>query len=1137
MKNAIQFSALVLALPSITMMACAPSTQPYYAAEGKVNINSVTPQLEEGNVGGEVIVISGIGFGDDLNGVTVQIGNQNAHVQTVNNTSITAITPRGPIHGGAVDVAVGNADGQGRIVKGYTYAIPGNGLEAIGDDSLSSDTTASKQIAYIAISNDSLSCYGGLDYPIAAELGAGFCNEFAYTGSAGVEGRSEALEFVYPKSFTPYYLGKGGFASAHDISWEKWSIFSPPQDVISFDDENNIEDMRLDVGAVTLTNSNISSDTWCGDLNGFANFIYNGDDVLDETQGWKYPSSSISIDNNFDVSYGEGSSCYPGALPYKTNELNFCMVEEYEVGQTNLYEADRPIQPNFFRGPGDGGVPDPTMPVTVQLTAEKAGIVNQEITFPPYLLANELGAIELEPALETIDNGGTAWSLFGIPECPDSTGDRQTFPEDAVYRWTWEPVVWDCDSDNPKAVCLDNDVKAATTYVKVTVSYFAFSWLGGDGLPIRATITVPDDHNYDPETGVSTVELPAWVMYSFPSAKYDFGYTAGGGVGEPDRWTGYASSDRQDYGYVTIALDRITEYTLDASFDTTIGTDDVTVNGDLVVAYSTGDLALFLFDNPLENVDSNQCGDCIDSDGDGWVDLLDVDCILDPEGGEQGPNPDYGCSDGLDNDGDGFIDADDPECVDGASNETIDCSDGIDNDADGWIDSDDPDCGTDATEIGLTDSTCNDGIDNDADGWIDSDDPSCLIAQDNEDDGYALDENGDFLYGCNDGIDNDGHGDIDGQDWYCSINGALSEESPEMSNECDDDTDNDEDGYIDSNDPDCELTGGQRELLTSAEVENYDGLDECYDGIDNDCDGLVDFDDPSCVNEAGEQDGWILSENLDGLGGICTCDDGVDNDADGWFDLEDPDCVTEQASEVGFGNTACNNNIDDDADGLIDSLDPFCFARGAETDREDIALVSTCNDSTDNDEDGYIDADDPDCEYANGVLESSEDFENSGYELPECADGIDNDSDGTIDGNDPECSIWYHNSESDGTLTEFCTDSIDNDQDGSIDCDDSDCSLDSACLVPEVCDDSVDNDGDGSVDCDDSDCASDLSCVENICDDTVDNDGDGAVDCDDSDCAADVNCVEIACDDGLDNDGDGDIDCSDTDCLTDPSCN
>ena len=45
----------------------------------------------------------------------------------------------------------------------------------------------------------------------------------------------------------------------------------------------------------------------------------------------------------------------------------------------------------------------------------------------------------------------------------------------------------------------------------------------------------------------------------------------------------------------------------------------------------------------------------------------------------------------------------------------------------------------------LVDRSIHDGIDNDADGWIDSDDPSCVIAQDNEDDGYALDENGILL--------------------------------------------------------------------------------------------------------------------------------------------------------------------------------------------------------------------------------------------------------------------------------------------------------------------------------------------------------------------------------------------------------
>ena len=54
-------------------------------------------------------------------------------------------------------------------------------------------------------------------------------------------------------------------------------------------------------------------------------------------------------------------------------------------------------------------------------------------------------------------------------------------------------------------------------------------------------------------------------------------------------------------------------------------------------------------------------------------------------------------------------------------------------------------------------------------------------------------------------------------------------------------------------------------LLVSADVDNYNGLDECYDGIDNDCDGLIDAEDSSCLNNLGEPDGWISSENLDGM--------------------------------------------------------------------------------------------------------------------------------------------------------------------------------------------------------------------------------------------------------------------------------
>jgi len=64
-----------------------------------------------------------------------------------------------------------------------------------------------------------------------------------------------------------------------------------------------------------------------------------------------------------------------------------------------------------------------------------------------------------------------------------------------------------------------------------------------------------------------------------------------------------------------------------------------------------------------------------------------------------GTLPTYQCGDGIDNDGDGLVDLDDPGCTDAGDNDetneippTTQCSDGIDNDGDGLIDLADPDC-------------------------------------------------------------------------------------------------------------------------------------------------------------------------------------------------------------------------------------------------------------------------------------------------------------------------------------------------------------------------------------------------------------------------------------------------------------
>ena len=45
------------------------------------------------------------------------------------------------------------------------------------------------------------------------------CETFALTGEAGIEGRAEGLEIVYPGAETPYGLGKSGFSNDTSISW------------------------------------------------------------------------------------------------------------------------------------------------------------------------------------------------------------------------------------------------------------------------------------------------------------------------------------------------------------------------------------------------------------------------------------------------------------------------------------------------------------------------------------------------------------------------------------------------------------------------------------------------------------------------------------------------------------------------------------------------------------------------------------------------------------------------------------------------------------------------------------------------------------------------------------------------------
>ena len=891
---------LLVLIPSVLLAACADGLNPYYGDDAAApSITGLDVNSELGSIGGHTVVISGSNFGGDASAITVQFDSRNAHVISADNTSITVETPPGPMQGGAVDVAVGTVGGQARLADSYTYELP---------------TRADNQIAYVTLSNDTLSCYGG----IYTEDISG-CETFAYSGQTGISGRSEAFDFIFPKAHMPFSLGKGGFAPATDISWEEWAIEVPPQSINTLDLEGDTRALRLDIGEVTISNPALEGETFCADLTSAGTFVYNGDDpyvpsedASDEDvsalEGYIYPNATIYPDGDL---IDEGSCSDANAREYDLGNLQFCEVQEYETSRTYVYEADWMAGENFFRAdPSGNGRLDSEAAIPVTLSIPNAGI-SEDIVLTEY--ARFANVAEADDDVFWFNRGDVANDA-----CSDTTlgddGDRITSGGDAAFEWVWEPSAVEHELS-------DGGLKSVDTYVKVTISYFALSWLGGDGLPIAATITVPDDFNYDEETGLSSLSLPSWVLYSMPSADTSYGYVSSGQFGGTE-WTGWAQNSNQYYGLVVITMDRITEYTFDTTVDGR--------SGELVFAYNTGDMGLFLWDNPLDSLDVDSCADCVDNDGDGWVDDLDPDCI--DGDAEVNASTDSTCNDGIDNDGDALIDWEDDDCIDGTTGESAECSDNIDNDADGWIDQDDPDCITDVFENNDTfgDYTCNDGVDNDNDGWIDGDDLACEAGNESEDDGFQAD------YQCNNGADDDAHGDPDALDLHCVIYGPDTALEEDLSGTCADGIDNDKDGYTDGFDPDCDL--GSTEVYSSYEDWPAWGGQlelQCYNAVDDDGDGAIDVEDPGCFDDLDNPSGHEADE-AKADPASSTCNDGIDNDKDGWTDSDDPDCaLSTDEDDSAYGFYACNDGIDNDKDGLTDAFDVLGCASGLDDDESD----------------------------------------------------------------------------------------------------------------------------------------------------------------------------------------------------------
>jgi hypothetical protein len=800
----------------LALSACRPIGDPfddYYGDGNNVDITSLDVTSESGNLGGGTVAIEGSGFGDDPALVTVQFGSQNATVVEASDESLTVIVPKGPIEGGPVDVAIGTEGGFARLDDGYTYEV--------------SELTEN-ETGYVVVVNDWFSCYAGghIDPQLPAFCGA----NGGWVGVAGTMGQARFLTDKFPNVHTVQV----GIWTGSDVSPGEWKVQLPGDTFFP----QEIDRLGRNVGPVAIRNPLLLGDDYCIDTANLASFNYPGGTVAgtDPKTGEieYYDAISVSADITSLVE-GPNTCDAPDARVYDLGTLEFCEIPyNAEENNEHEYQADWPIDRPFFVSSVDGDEFDATGPVPVLVDIPQEGLSDVAITLPEYAaFRGDLGFIDAPTPY---------WTLIGLESCFDGDGDGSATLDEDALTLSWIP-----SSVQPEDV-VGGPVVGMETFIQVSLTELRIGWLGGESFPVRASIRVPDDNLFDAGTGRSSVSIPNWVLYQFPTADGNYGFTEPtGGPGDVGTTDWGAAS--QNVGVFEIEAHRVTEYALQTSD-----------GNEVIVAYATGDFGLYNWTNPI---DAGECGDCLDTDGDGWVDDDDPDCEEDAEAEDGSAAGRYSCNDGLDNDDDGDIDVADEDCGDGFDAES-NCNDNEDNDDDGFTDEDDGECATPGLgqELGqdLPWWECSNGLDDDKDGWTDLDDPACTSGAAPEDDGFLKE------FVCNNGIDDDGHGDIDASDPMCWKYGAdSSTEVPAYAEggACDDATDNDGDGYVDGNDPGCEFAPFATEGETSDDPEDHPTTKQCYDGIDNDGDGFMDAQDPACLDDKGVPDGHLDDEASD----------------------------------------------------------------------------------------------------------------------------------------------------------------------------------------------------------------------------------------------------------------------------------
>jgi len=725
---------LFLALLSLPLgvTGCAlltPAEQDYYDTFDPPSIGEVSPNTEDGNVGGGVVTLRGSGFGDDASKVVVQFGDENAEILSINDSEITVVAPTGPITGGGVVVRVATPSGFVNVENGYAYVI---------------DEMYANQVGYVQVNNYWQSCLGGLS-------GDGYrddvgCDTFAYIGSTGLDGQASALTFAWPR----FHSENIGFFGGTDESIGDWRFERPGATGFVF----GVDELRKDIGEVRLVNPfyDTSADV-CVDLDSTATYRWRGGQ-----EGYEAPVNvgGVAIPEQSNARDG---ACPEGTVAYASDVLRFCPTNDVEGVSDLVSRVDWPVAQNFFAAHRRD-----LKPAEVLLQAPEVGIEDVPLTLPENLVVKaEQGFGSLFQGEAPEDYEGDLWGVAPLLGCFDDDGDGERL-DDVALKLTWAP--------SNAELAVGGEVSAARSYVRVTITGLSLNWFGTSGYPVRATLVVPDKYNYDRTTRSSVLEIPASVLYQFPTLRPP---PNGGQFAVP------GDPNRNDWGYLLVTMDRVTDYAVKSD-----------AGGDVIFSYATGDFGFFEWTNP---VDATGCGNCTDDDADGWTDNLDPDCLNGGTEETRGRGADA-CNAGVDNDADGLADSEDPDCLSGSDDdEALDaCHDGQDEDGDGWTDASDPDCAGGGTrERSLGTAACNDGLDNDADGLADAEDPDCSTGADS-------DEAPPVVGTCDNGSDDDGDGWADVEDPDC-VSG--DQELGIGTGGCNDGVDNDGDGAADRADSDC----------------------------------------------------------------------------------------------------------------------------------------------------------------------------------------------------------------------------------------------------------------------------------------------------------------------------------------------